>query len=29
MTFEYNWAPSIPDTMLVSQITRVRELFAA
>lgn len=29
VTFEYNWAPSIPDSMLVSQFSRVRELFAA
>lgn len=29
VTFEYNWAPSIPDSMLVTQIARVRELFAA
>lgn len=29
VTFEYNWAPSIPDALLVSQISRVRELFAA
>jgi uncharacterized protein (UPF0276 family) len=29
VTFEYNWAPSIPDSLLVSQISRVRELFAA
>jgi uncharacterized protein (UPF0276 family) len=29
ITFEYNWAPSIPDSLLVSQISRIRELFAA
>lgn len=29
VTFEYNWAPSIPDALLVLQLSRVRELFAA
>jgi len=29
VTFEYNWAPSIPGQMLLAQIDRVRELFPA
>jgi uncharacterized protein (UPF0276 family) len=29
VTFEYNWAPSMPEPVLVGQINRVRELLAA
>jgi uncharacterized protein (UPF0276 family) len=28
VTFEYNWAPAMPEPLVVGQITRVRELFA-
>jgi len=29
VTFEYNWAPSMPESVLTEQITRVRDLLAA